>query len=291
MRSIRFCFPTLRQRAPAPCSASSSAFTDFPPAGHFPGCRPERLEKGTFHDAPAASAGHMSCVEGVSPPQVIHLAPMLLFREASWARARATEPLTSPSRSSLRYRCAHFRGARGPIRRRPPRPLLPRCREASRFFPVRDAFHRQGVRCSSSAFRPVIAHPTPGSRPLRRFRASRPELSPGRPAWCAPPSGCGSSTLRHLRLSLPRFASQQGASYEDAPPSAGEREPRTIGTSEGQTPVCLKSPGPFGPLRWRERLLWVEPPVDFCNETTTYEHDPRDRLRARLEITSLLRGR
>lgn len=183
-----------------------------------------------------------------------------------------------------------FRGARGPIRRRSPRPLLPRCREASRFFPVRDAFHRQGIRCSwpglstgdCASYLGLEASPA-----LPRFET---RVVPKLPrvvcatAWVQLFDSLSPSALQATRSFAARGFVRRSAAV------SGRTRQRTIDTSEGQTPVHRISPGPFDPLRWREGLLWVEPPVDFCNETTTYEHDPRDRLRARREIKNPLRG-
>ena len=56
------------------------------------------------------------------------------------------------------------------------------------------------------------------------------------------------------------------------------RSPRPPDTLAGD---CVWGKGFFGPL----------PPIDFCNETTTYGHIHVRRVRARLRITRPLRGR
>jgi len=59
-------------------------------------------------------------------------------------------PVATPLDTGTAFSRA-FRGTRGPIRTRSPRPLRPRRREATRPSPVRDAFDRQRMRCSYSA--------------------------------------------------------------------------------------------------------------------------------------------
>jgi hypothetical protein len=88
---------------------------------------------------------------------------------ACWAFLR-TRRLTSDAPVAIlsRYRCVHFRGARGPIRRDSPRPLPPRRRDATKLFPVKSAFVRREMRCSYSTLSNGDCAPcTPGICPAR----------------------------------------------------------------------------------------------------------------------------
>jgi len=102
-------------------------------------------------------------------------------------RERVTEPLTPLSRFPLDTGARIFAvrvGRFGEDRR-------------DRFHPdavTRQSFSRSRTpsldkRCAAllPASRPAIAHPIPGSRLLGAFGVVKPELSPGRLAWCCAP--------------------------------------------------------------------------------------------------------
>jgi hypothetical protein len=126
--------------------------TDSSSGVYVMGCRPPRPETCAFHDAPNRFGGSSTYRGGV------------LVRTHN---RRSTEPLTSLSRSSSIPGRA-FRGARFPIRRDSPRPLPPHRRDAIKFFPVRNAFPRQEMRCSSSGLSTGDRAPT-HQNPTRRF--------------------------------------------------------------------------------------------------------------------------
>jgi hypothetical protein len=195
----------------------------------------------------------------------------------SGPRACVTEPLTPLSRTPSDIGAAHFRGAR----------------TSDSVGIRRDRFHLAAVtrrsfsrsrtpsldkRCAAllPASRPAIAHPFPGSRPPDAFGIAKPELAPVRFAWCCAPRAAVFSTLRRLRLLSPRVASQRETSYETARPLRAERDFARL-HPKARPPFTASPNHPFECLRLGEGLLWAEPPIDFCNETTTYGHHPRGR--------------
>ncbi len=102
IRSICFCFPTLRQRAPVPCSLFGFIVTDHyllreQPGVYSMGCCPPRPKTRAFHDALVASADRMLIVGAFS--SLNHRSPC--FGAAGGPLQRATEPLTPLSRPSL----------------------------------------------------------------------------------------------------------------------------------------------------------------------------------------------
>lgn len=102
-----------------------------------------------------------------------------------------------------------FRGTRGPIRTRSPRPLRPRRREATRSSPVRDAFDRQRMRCSCSALSSGdCATDSWAERTTRVIRRIFPRSGTRGVARQGPRM----SALRRSRLPTPRVAAQRGAS-------------------------------------------------------------------------------
>lgn len=132
-----------------------------------------------------------------------------------------------------------------------------------KFFPVRNAFPRQKMRCSSSGLSTGDRAPTHQITPegvicpqvsLRPFRAVLQHLA------------IRSSTLCHLRLPSPRVASQREVSFRSAGRMNSGRDFERL-SSEGQAPVHRDLHRPDGRMRMEKGLLWAEPLVDFCNET------------------------
>jgi len=151
-----------------------------------------------------------------------------------------------------------------PIRGDSPRPLPPHRRDAMKLFPVRNAFPRQEMRCSSSGLSTGDRAPT-HQNPTRGFD-SVPRYSPGPFRAVLQHLAIRSSTLCHLRLPLPRVASQRGGSFRSAGRMNSGRDFERL-SSEGQAPVHRVLHRPKGRMRMEKGLLWAEPLVDFCNET------------------------
>jgi hypothetical protein len=222
--------------------------TDSSPGVYSAGCRPRRLEKCAFHDAPIASADPARSVEACSTP-ARHFWPTCVRDRASDA------PVANP----IRYRrcafsrCAHFRFGWNP-----PRPLPPRRRDATKLFPVQDAFPRQEMRCSSSGLSTGDCASVPGLEAPRCFwhRETRVVPRPLRVVLRTPRRGF--STLRRLRLLSARVASHRKTSYEER--ATRDATSTCDFTSEGQAPVhrvpqspfrsvCVWGKGFFGPSR------------------------------------------
>jgi hypothetical protein len=119
--------------------------TDSSSGAYSLGCRPWRLENHAFHDASIASADHREIRGGLFVPSP---------ETFPGPRDRETEPLT-PLSQTLLDTSPRFLAARvcQPIRQGLPRPLPPRCREATWLFPVRDAFF--STRDASLLLRPL----------------------------------------------------------------------------------------------------------------------------------------
>ena len=153
--------------------------TGSSPGVHSAGCRPPRLENRAFHDAPIASADRATFVGACSSLYQVNV---------PGPRDRVTEPLTPLSRTPLgagaahSSRCALFRPGETRRDRFDPAGVTRRNLSRSRT----PSFDK---RCAAlpPASRPAIAHPIPGSRPPGAFGTVRPELAPGRPAWCCAP--------------------------------------------------------------------------------------------------------
>lgn len=206
-----FCFPTLRQRAPVP--ASFRLIVTDSSSGVF------------FSGMPPTETGDPRVSRRTRIASANRLRTRGLFRPT---HARDDLPLTPLSRSSLRYRVVPFAVHVGPIRRGSPRPLPPRRREATKFFPVQSAFVRRELRCSSSALSSGDCAPSAPWICLRELLlGSRATLAddPSRHLVSVvlrtPPAGNQSSC--RLRLPPPRIASQRRASFgKRGPPGTAD---------------------------------------------------------------------
>lgn len=243
MRPIRFCFPTLRQRAPVSMLHPAHRSRFFT-ARALDGVPPIETGDRALHDAPIASAGHHGC------------------RGAFWAFSRdfsrAATPCDRASDASVATpadtgaRLFAVRACR--FLRGPPRPLPPRRRDATWLSPVRDAFHRRGARCSFSAlssgdcvpFAPLIAGPE-----LPRA-GSRGAIAPRAPVIGSSSPSAPFATCSFAARGFERSARHQG------------RDVSTRLSSEGLAPVHRVPHRSFERLRLGEGLLWAEPLVDFC---------------------------
>jgi len=139
--------------------------------------------------------------------------PGSLWR-SPWAHVRCSieplTPLSQPRSIPAPIFRAPFRGTRGPIRTMPPRPLCPRRREATRPSPVRDAFDRQRMRCSSSALSDGDSAPDPGPNERLAPPAGFPQARHHLALRARRPRR---SARRRSRLLSSRIAAQREASH------------------------------------------------------------------------------
>lgn len=202
----------LRQRAPVsnPFPAHRHRFFTGRVLGGVP---PTETGDRAFHDAPERFGGSPAYRRGgLLGLARIFLAPGFPFRFFPGPRRRATVPLTPLSRPSRMPVRAFFAVRAEPTPPGTPRLLPPRPRERAKFSPAWDAFHRQGARCSSSALSSGDCAPSSSRGFHSAFSHARP-CGPCGPAPAVPSHPeTRSSALRHLRLLLPRVASQQEAS-------------------------------------------------------------------------------
>lgn len=164
-----------------------------------------------------------------------------------------------------------------PIREDPPRPLPPRRRDATKLFPVQDAFVRQEMRCSSSGLSTGDCASIPGLEAPRCFWHRETRVVPRPPRVVLRTPRYGFSTLRRLRLLKPRMTLRsERFRTRNARPLRAERDFARL-HPKARPPFTASPNHPFEWLRLGEGLLWAKPPIDICNETTTYEHYPRGR--------------
>lgn len=175
MRSIRFCFPTLRQRAPVPClfpAHRHPLFAGRAPGGMLPtetGERRASRRVERFGGSSANPGGLLGLPSFSTGPELSAIVPLASLSRSSWMPIRRV-----------------FRGARVPTPPGPPR-LLPRARrEASTFSPARGAFCRQGARGSSSALSSGDGVPCAPRFSSPRVPAYPSLVSQGRVSWAGP---------------------------------------------------------------------------------------------------------